>query len=295
MSRSLLSRAIGRMRERKDRRAPRISAPIQGRFADGRAPPPAIFLIGCQRSGTSLLRRIVDSHSRIACPPESKFVLNATGLLRDPTALAGLESMGYGRSDVARSLARFVAAFFEGYAEAHGKARWADKTPNYVDCLEELWELFGPDGRFVLIVRNGLDTAFSLADPHRHYPAIDGHVRRSGGDRPVGAGLFWAEQNSKMAAFRAAHPTACHLVRYEDLTERPEEALRPLFAFLGEPWEPGVIDYARFPHHQGFEDPDVRRRRRIQANAGRAEAWPEEIRRAVREACEPVLSMLGYA
>ena len=54
-----------------------------------------IFLIGCQRSGTSLLRRIVDSHPMIACPPETSFILPLVQVLHDRRSGRGFEAMGY--------------------------------------------------------------------------------------------------------------------------------------------------------------------------------------------------------
>ena len=259
--------------------------------AEGAAP---IFVIGCFRSGTSLVRRILDSHSHIACPPETKFVMPLIGVLRDQTSLRGLNSIGFDRSDVSSALAHFVDGFMHAYAAAQGKPRWADKTPDYVDCLPELFELFGPQARFILIRRHGLDVAFSLSDPHRHYPAIDRHVEEAGGNVPVAAGRYWAEQNEKIEAFRGRVPEACYVVRYEELTTNPSEILKPMFDWLEEPWEPEVIDYDSFPHHAGIEDPDVRRRRKIVPNTGRYVAWPSELQLAVRDACEPILSSLGY-
>jgi hypothetical protein len=256
----------------------------------GREDP--IFIIGCQRSGTSLLRRIVDSHSRIACPPESKFVGSIVGLLRDEASLRGLESMGFDRSEVVRATAEFIRSFFDEYASAQGKPRWADKTPNYVDCLNELWEMFGPSARFLIVVRDGLDVAYSLSK--RHYPAIDEFVDAASGDKPVAAGLFWAHQNQTIRSFSAGHPEPCHQVRYEDLTANPAGTMQAVFAFLGEPWEASVLDYGRHPHHRGIEDPDVRRLRRIVPNSGGHKAWPSQTVEAVREACQPVLSELGY-
>jgi hypothetical protein len=97
-----------------------------------------------------------------------------------------------------------------------------------------------------------------------------------------------------MLAFLDEHPDRCIQVRYEALTEQPEAALQPVFDFLGEPWDPSVLDYASREHHMGLEDPDVRRRRRIEPNSGRSAAWPSEVREAVRLACEPALSALGY-
>ena len=290
LGRSIFARIRGRLRERRGRRAPRIGPPTG---SVGTEPP--IFVIGCHRSGTSLVRRILDSHSRIACPPESKFILPLVRLLRDDQAMAALESMGYERRVVVASLAPFIRSFFDTYAQVRGKPRWADKTPNYVDCLPELWEMFGPEARFLLVYRHGLDVAHSLADPHREYRAVRESVVRWGGPPEVAAGRYWAEKTAAIERFGMDHPEACHVVRYEDLTSEPEGTLRALFRWLGEPWEPAVVEYGRFRHDAGFEDPDVRRRRRIEANSEKYREWPAEVQASVREVCEPMLSRLGYS
>ena len=67
-----------------------------------------------------------------------------------------------------------------------------------------------------------------------------------------------------------------------------------MFDFLGEPWEPAVLEYDRFEHHRGMEDPDVHRRTRIEPNSSRYRAWSGDRQRVVRAACEPLLSELGY-
>jgi hypothetical protein len=289
---NLWARVLGRLRERSGEAAPRLTHPADRPTTIDRPP---IFLIGCQRSGTSLLRRIVDSHSRIACPPESKFVLPLVQVFRDTQAMRGLHSLGYDRPEFTRSLARFIGAFFEEYARAQGKSRWADKTPNYVNCLPELWDLFGPEARFVLILRHGMDTAYSLADPGRRYRALTPFLEGAGGDVPLAAGRFWRDQSEKIEAFRVAHPEACIPIRYEDLTRDPEGVLRPMFEFLGEAWEPTVLEFNRHPHHAGIEDPETRRRHKIMPNSGKHVEWPEDVQRRVREACEPMLGSLGYA
>jgi hypothetical protein len=289
--RSLSSRVIGRLKERRDVPAPRLTAAV----APGEAVAhPGIFIIGAQRSGTSLLRRILDSHSRIASPPESKFIQPLAQVLHDRKAMAGFESMGFHRDEVAAAMGAFARGFFDRYAAARGKLRWAEKTPNYVDCLDDLRSLFGPRTRFVVILRHGLDTAYSLADPHRTYPALDEYLDAAGGDRAVAGGLFWADKNRKIEAFRVANPEACYRLRYEELTAAPEDALEPLFEWLGESWEPGVIDYGNFAHHAGYGDPDVKRRRRIELNSGKHAHWPTEVQAAVRRACGEMLGVLGY-
>ncbi|MEX0984526.1 MAG: sulfotransferase [Actinomycetota bacterium] len=284
-----LRRSAGRLTAPRDPRAPALAAPSVG-DAD-RAD--AIFLVGCQRSGTSLLRRIVDSHPKIACPPETAFVGPLVHLLHDPRARKGFDGMGYGPEAVTQALARFIASFYESYADAQQKPRWADKTPHHVDLLEDLWTLFGPGARFVTIVRDGRDVAYSLSE--RFYPAIQASVREAGGDVPLGAARFWVAQTEKILAFEAAHPEACHRIRYEDLTADPAATLEPLFVFLGEAWDPSVTAYADVPHHAGLEDPGVARRSSIEPNSGRHRAWAQDVQDAVGEVCAPLLARLGYA
>jgi Sulfotransferase family len=293
VTRSWTSRLAGRLRETRDETPPRLDCTLTSGPTELETGPP-IFVVGCQRSGTSLLRRVLDSHSNIACPPESHFVLPLLEALKDDRSMWGLTGMGYTNRAIKDSLARLISGFFIGYAAAQGKRRWADKTPRYVDCLFELHDLF-PGACFLVVIRNGLDVAFSLADAHRHYPAIDAHVAKADGNVAVGAGRFWAEQNHKIQMFVRERPDACHVLRYEELTTNPATVLRAAFSFLGEPWEPEVIDYGSFADHGGLEDPDVKRRRRVEPNSGRHLAWPPEIADTVREACEPLFSSLGYS
>lgn len=291
MSETLFHRIIHKLSRKVDPKAPRLAPPAANDSHGGEYPP--IFVIGCQRSGTSLVRRILDSHSRIACPGESNFILPLVGVLQDKRSMRGLDSMGFERSRVGASLAQFVDGFFTTYAKSQGKPRWADKTPHYIDCLPQLAELF-PQARFVVISRHGLDVAYSLANPHWHFPAIDPFVAQADGDKPVGAGLYWVERSEKIESFYQVNPDKCYRIRYEELTSNPERSLRPLFGFLEEAWEPEVMQYDRFPHHSGYGDAEVRRHRTIKQNSQRHLEWPVEVQKRVRDVCAPMLVRLGY-
>lgn len=259
---------------------------------------PPIFVLGCQRSGTSLLRRILDSHPNIACPPESKFIRPLEELVQDPQALRGLDSLGFGRAEVMSRLQDFVSGFFWDYALSKGKGRWADKTPNYVDCLPFLEELFVGEARYVVIVRHAFDVCLSLerAAEKSGKPmlAIRSHIAQAP-DFRTGACRYWNEQNSKMLAFIPKVSSRVIALDYELLTSRPEPVLRQMFRFLDEPWDPVVLDFGRLPHDYGFEDRKIEQMRQIVPNFGKFLAWPTQERERLGIVTQEVMHTLGYS
>jgi hypothetical protein len=267
----------------------------QHRTAAATAPP--IFVIGCQRSGTSLLRRVLDSHPRIACPPESKFILPLQQLVRDPQALQGLDSMGFAREIVMSRLREFVTSFFQDYVQIKGKARWADKTPNYVDCLQFLDELFSGEAHYIVIVRHPFDVCLSFehaaSKSGKPMPAIETYVAETD-DFRAGVCSFWNTQNLKIVGF--VHHAASRVISldYETLTSHPEPVLRQMFGFLGEPWTPRVLDYGRFSHDHGFEDRKIEQMPKIVPNSGRFLAWSAEERSRLAMVAHEAMESLGY-
>lgn len=258
---------------------------------------PPIFLVGCPRSGTSLVRRIVDSHSRIACPPESHFLLPILKVLEDDHSMKGLESMGFPRTQVLARLRDFTEQFFSDYAQAKNKCRWADKTPLYIDCLNAIDELFQDSPLYVMIYRHGLDVAHSMttavpvmvAELSHHSPATDPR------DPIRVAAAYWREQVKKMQSFQAAHPQRTFELRYEDLTKDPEPLLRQMFGFFDEAFEAQVLHFNNQPHDAGLEDGKIANTRTFEPRIGTYSTWnAKQLQAAIAEA-EPALRSLGYA
>lgn len=256
---------------------------------------PPIFIIGVHRSGTTLLRLVLDSHSRIACPPESFFIGPLAEVLKDELAMSGLTAMGFDERHVLRRLRETASYFFEMYAAAKNKPRWADKTPPYVDCLEFIDALYGPDCRYLFLYRHGLDAACSIAG--MYIREAQPHIEACGGDRFAGAARYWAVQSQKMIAFRATHPSRCLEIRYEDLTARPEPELRRIFEFLSEPWEPEVLRFHERPHDHwiGLQDSSAAASRGFTPRTDRWREQPPEIIERMLQEAGTVLRELGYS
>jgi hypothetical protein len=221
------------------------------------------FLVGAQRSGTTMLRLMLNRHAAFAVPFESEFIpgfharLSDYGDLRRPEdrrrmldAIADTPFVQKGRlvpdkEAVLRrtgegGYAELVDAVFSEYAVRQGKRRWGDKTPGYVTRLDLLWQLF-PGCRIVHLVRDGRDVALSL----RRVDWGSTHVPRVAED--------WRWKTTlahKMGRMLGDHYLE---VRYEDLVSAPEIELRRICRFLGESYDPMML---RYPETARAEIPD---------------------------------------
>ncbi|WP_062344949.1 sulfotransferase family protein [Herbidospora yilanensis] len=214
-----------------------------------------VFVIGCPRSGTTMLQLMLHSHPRIAVPPETRFMIQAYharrrhGDMRRPDnrrRLAewvaggkdtkfrelGLDRVEYVDHAVAApgSLGSVLGTVFRDYAARFGKPRWGDKRPSYFKHVGMLLRLF-PDAQFIHLVRDGRDCVASLMEMPWYkldvYHAI----------------ANWAEAID-FGRHHAAHLPAgsYYELRYEDLTADPESSLKRLCGFIGEDYDPAMCE-----------------------------------------------------
>ncbi len=251
-----------------------------------------IFLVGVYRSGTTLLRYTIDSHPRIACPPESDFMLHLVSLLKDQRAMVGLDSMGFDREHVEQRIEGLGAYFFENYARSAGKARWADKSPSYVDALPHLVEIF-PEAQFVTIHRHPLDQVHSHTNGGTvlHHP-IRPFCRRNE-DIRVGATRYWVDKTEILVDFDETSE-ASYAIRYEELCSSPEAVLIEILSFLGEKWDPAVLSFNQHPHDVGMEAASTRAANGFRASSGNYSGWPPEILEACSAIAKPTAAKVGY-
>lgn len=209
---------------------------------------PVPFICGATRSGTTLLRLMLDAHSTVAIPGETHFVVPMIRSMKkrrmsaDELADVIVEGDRWGdfHLDEDELRARFRAlrplnaadaarAFFSLYAEQHGKVRWGDKTPGYVQRMR-LIERVLPEARFVHIIRDGRDVALSV-------------VPRSWGPATVEA----AAENwrKRIESARRQAPKLGHYmeVHYEELISDTEPVLKSVCEFIDLDFEPAMLSY----------------------------------------------------
>jgi hypothetical protein len=210
-----------------------------------------IVVGGCHRSGTSLVRRILDSHPRIHCGPEVTFFRDFHGDFRDdPLRHLRFTTTARDLLPEAEALAVLGQAFLELHARAArraGKPRWADKAPENVLHTAEWEQLL--DGRLLIVhvVRNPLDTIASMEGrfPLTLPPDLDGRVELY--RRYTEAGL----------AYSGARPERAYRLVYEELCANAAQEVERLMGWLGELAEPEQLTFNAQPHQTGLEDPEI--------------------------------------
>jgi hypothetical protein len=293
-------------------------SPVFGRGSAG-APAPAPFVVGVGRSGTTLLRLMLDSHPHLAIPAETQFVpelLERQGECRlagelvdaivaartwddfglDPAELRAAAAAAHGAPDVLR-------AFYRLCAEREGKPRWGDKTPGYVKRMKTIANGL-PEARFVHLIRDGRDVALSR------------RKRGMGADKPMGDVADLWKRRIDNARRQAKRLRGRYLeLRFEDLVADPERALRSICELIELEFDPAMLAHQERAGERIAElgdlaadgartERDAGERQASHALAaqapiaGRTEAWRTEMDPAERADFEEVagglLAELGY-
>lgn len=227
----------------------RTDAPDAGQARPETEP---VFIVGLGRSGTTLTSLILDRHSRISVCNESHFVpltrservdeplsdSDARALLdRLPTDWTGVGSAE--TMEVFQETDRTLRSLFDSLLRARmlrtGKQRYGEKTPLHFRYLDQLFEWY-PAARIVFLVR----------DPRRvHASFLRSRFapRLATVDRwAVSRALYWSYAVRELRRVERRHPGQVHALRFEDLVSDTEESVRNLCRFLGEPYEPDMID-----------------------------------------------------
>ena len=224
----------------------RLALPIDSHFEmderrNGSSSPQApIFVLCGARSGSTLLRYVLDAHPEIACPAELNLaevfvqltrvhsMLAMASVREAPVSAAGLSAAG------TASCRAFASSTIGRLARERGKSRWADKSLVNAALAELLFGVF-PEAQFVCLFRECADFIVS-ADEASPWGlsgyGFEPYARESPANSVLALARYWVDHTESMLNFLDAHPQSSHRIRYEDLVSEPRATLRAAFDFL---------------------------------------------------------------
>jgi len=270
--------------------------------------PEGILVVGAPRSGTTLVRRLLDAHPDVACPGETRLFTACARFLAtervvggmDVGVLNGLAFAGFEPDEVLERLRAFAFAFPREHARRAGVRRWAEKTAVDAFHLREIEALCGDRVHYVAVVRHGLDVACSVrewvAKSEAHPAELVPYVARHA--RPLEAYCHaWVDVMASLDALRRARPERVIVLRYEDVLADPEAELARLFEGLGERVVPDLLRRA-FEGDAPAGFGDWKTHARTGVDAASVERWrrlPETTRSELGAIANPTLERWGYA
>ena len=259
------------------------------------------FIVGCGRSGTTLLRTMLNQHSQLAIPLESLFITDYLRAAPDtpPDKFRKLITQEYEFHEWGIP---FSPADFDGcvtaldfidqahalYMRQYGKIRWGQKTPRFVRYGALLKQHY-PGAKFIHVIRDPRAVVNSLIRSNVHHSNALFAARR------------WLRDTSAGLKLEETYPGPRDVLRlrYEDFISHTAETLQQVCAFLDVPFEPAMLDYHKMgtAEYSGYYA-------QIHANLNQApdqsriEAWrkhlsPDQVA-VVEWVCGDVMRTLDY-
>ena len=260
-------------------------------------PTAPIFIGGAGRSGTTLLRVILDSHPNICCGPELKVTphLAKTWEVFQKCNLA-LEPYEISQSDITQLFRKLLQDLVARKLKKEGKRRIAEKTPGNIQCIQQLHYIF-PESPLIHVIRDGRDVVCSLMTMDWINPLTGEPMEMVSDIRK--ASEYWVEQMKWGAATlknTAARKKYIEL-RYENLVSSPEPLLRRLFEILEEPWSPKLLEFYKQERDLAGESSAEQVRQPIYKKA--VSRWEKDLtgkdKDIVKEVAGEMLIKTGYA
>jgi putative sterol carrier protein len=265
--------------------------------------PSPIFILSTPRSGSTLLRYILDTHPEVCCPSEIMLGVLCEDLYLVLSLTLGQTQPepGSPESDrvVLREARRIIDGIMGSYAAAKNKRIWCEKSPRNLNHLEDLTAVF-PDAKFICLYRHCMDVVHSYMERVQEGWMIDlkYYARNHGFRNHYGVYVdSWLEKTVTMMEFERDNPDRTFRVKYEDLVLNPADTLGPMFSFLGLDWNEGILDSVfSMRHDPGPGDPNVAFSRKIHTDSvGLGSAIPPRYINAQMIAqINPLLEQLGY-
>lgn len=274
------------------------------------------FIVSTGRSGTTLLRAILNQHPDLCIPPESDYLWRVIieyqrnykhHHWRDIVTLfcgemaRGQEYCGW---DIQvkgfyfkakklphdqRSLAKLIDLYYQHYLQKHfpEALRWGDKTPHYLKYLPQLDAVY-PNSQHLHIYRDGRDVVSSI-------------LKLGWTKTPEAACDMWLQRIQAVRAYRQRdNPTKFLEIRYEDMVHQPEIIITKICDFLNIAYKPEMLEFHQNPGQFRGDAvrPDLHPMLSQPISAKAIGKWRQaldnEQQAYVQERLAPTLTTLGY-
>ena len=255
------------------------------------------FIVGCPRSGTTMLQQALNRHSAVAIPPETGFFSDVVGRSRrgQRTQLQRINAdlqidLQAPRRPIrdeseARMLYERMAELYLERIEKRDVEYFGEKTPRHLRYLHNIRALF-PEAKIILIFRDGRAVTLSLSktpwaskDPYLCFAAWLRYVRAQ---RRL-------ERDRSMDFL---------CVKYEDLVTEPEVQLRKVTDFLGLTFEPAMVERGGAKHGVPEWEREWKARAAEPITSSRVDVWrselPHEVIARIERLGGDALRTLGY-
>jgi hypothetical protein len=216
-----------------------------------------VFIGGMGRSGTNLLRSMLDCHSQIASGPEFdplEATINLYRLVQSKRAAKRID-VYVTKDSIDRSFGDLIRSYFDEYVRAKGKRMLVEKTPSNIWNFDVLTEIF-PDAKFIHVVRDGRDVACSHLEVGQRYLESNTDITKPDSSplvSPLVCGILWTETVQRGMQICGPESTLfrqgrCLTVRYADLVFHTERELSRICNLLGIEFEKTMLHPERCPH-----------------------------------------------
>ena len=214
-------------------------------MTDGSRP---IFVLCYARSGSTLLRYILDTHPKIVCPPELHLLLAAKQLTwvfeHTANAPGANKQTSDAKSYAIERVREVVSSIMNEHATRAGKPVWAEKSVSSIDHINLLEQLY-PRARLICVHRQAPDVMASCAQAAQRRQGIFGFepfVAATTSNPVDGLADYWIDKTRRLLDTEENSDDNCLRIRYEDLVGDPQCVLEALFGFLDLPTPAGMLD-----------------------------------------------------
>jgi hypothetical protein len=283
------------------------SAPMMTSVSDTRnsveRPVEPAFVLCAGRSGSTLLRFLLDAHPDLACPPETN-VPAMCGQLATVWSLIEGAPLSANRGDEPPDIpAAAIAGVREtmnrmigSYLTRRQKKRYCDKslgTARFAYLMTRVW----PDTKFICLYRHPMDV---IASGMEACPwglngyGFEPYIAETPGNAVFALARFWADNASAILAAEEQFSERCHRVRYEDMVTDPQAVADSIFAFLGVDSVPGIAEACFAAERERFGPADYKIWHTSHINAGSVgRGWAVPSGLISPQACASINQLCG--